>query len=310
MGIIMGDHDTRQDEIKIGRRHPSWLRVKAPLGENVHKLKKILKGQGLNTVCQEARCPNMGECWGHGVATFMILGSVCTRGCKYCAVTKGTPGPLDKEEPVRVAEAVAEMRLSHAVITSVNRDDLEDGGASVFAATIREIRKRNRACTVEILVPDFQGNRESLEIVLAEAPEIFNHNIETVPSLFPRVRGGGDYRLSLGILRQARRIRPETVTKSGLMLGLGEKEGEIRSVMEDLLEAGVELLTLGQYLRPGKWNLPVERFYTPEEFSSWKQVGEKMGFASVESAPLVRSSYMADRQLSGIMNKRPSGSSR
>ena len=299
----MDNPDRKQNATKKCGRHPDWLKVRAPLGESVHALKKILKGQGLNTVCQEARCPNMGECWGHGVATFMILGSICTRGCKYCAVTKGTPEPLNGEEPLRVAEAVEEMGLSHAVITSVNRDDLEDGGASVFAAVIREIRRRSQACTIEVLVPDFKGRIESLEIVLGEAPDIFNHNIETVPSLFPRARGGGDYRLSLSVLKKAREIGTETVTKSGLMLGLGETDSEIEQVLADLLDAGVELLTLGQYLRPGKWNLPVEKFYTPDEFSKWKQVGEEMGFASVESAPLVRSSYMADRQLAGVLEK-------
>jgi len=299
----MDNPDRKQNATKKSGRHPDWLKVRAPLGESVHALKKILKGQGLNTVCQEARCPNMGECWGHGVATFMILGSICTRGCKYCAVTKGTPEPLNGEEPLRVAEAVEEMGLSHAVITSVNRDDLEDGGASVFAAVIREIRRRSQACTIEVLVPDFKGRIESLEIVLGEAPDIFNHNIETVPSLFPRARGGGDYRLSLSVLKKAREIGTETVTKSGLMLGLGETDSEIEQVLADLLDAGVELLTLGQYLRPGKWNLPVEKFYTPDEFSKWKQVGEEMGFASVESAPLVRSSYMADRQLAGVLEK-------
>jgi len=303
MGLIMDNPDRKQNATKKCGRHPDWLKVRAPLGESVHALKKILKGQGLNTVCQEARCPNMGECWGHGVATFMILGSICTRGCKYCAVTKGTPEPLNGEEPLRVAEAVEEMGLSHAVITSVNRDDLEDGGASVFAAVIREIRRRSQACTIEVLVPDFKGRIESLEIVLGEAPDIFNHNIETVPSLFPRARGGGDYRLSLSVLKKAREIGTETVTKSGLMLGLGETDSEIEQVLADLLDAGVELLTLGQYLRPGKWNLPVEKFYTPDEFSKWKQVGEEMGFASVESAPLVRSSYMADRQLAGVLEK-------
>ena len=299
----MDNPDRKQNATKKSGRHPDWLKVRAPLGENVHALKRILKGQGLNTVCQEARCPNMGECWGHGVATFMILGSICTRGCKYCAVTKGTPEPLNGEEPLRVAEAVEEMGLSHAVITSVNRDDLEDGGASVFAAVIREIRRRSQACTIEVLVPDFKGRIESLEIVLGEAPDIFNHNIETVPSLFPRARGGGDYQLSLSVLKKAREIRTETVTKSGLMLGLGEKDPEIEQVLADLLDAGVELLTLGQYLRPGKWNLPVEKFYTPDEFSKWKQIGEEMGFVSVESAPLVRSSYMADRQLAGVLEK-------
>ncbi len=278
-------------------RHPSWLKVRAPLGENVHNLKKILSGQGLNTVCQEARCPNMGECWRHGVATFMILGNICTRGCKYCAVTKGRPEPLDENEPSRVAAAVEEMALSHVVITSVNRDDLEDGGASVFADTIRQIRQRNSNCSIEVLVPDFKGRRKSLRLVMDALPDIFNHNIETVPSLFPKARGGGDYGLSLGVLATALEMDPRVITKSGLMLGLGETDSEILGVMEDLRNTGVRLLTLGQYLRPTRWHLPVARYYSPEEFEQWKEAGEALGFSHVESAPLVRSSYMADRQL-------------
>ena len=288
---------------KPAKRHPDWLKVRAPLGENVHNLKKILSGQGLNTVCQEARCPNMGECWRHGVATFMILGSICTRGCKYCAVTKGTPAPLDEREPARVAAAVRQMKLSHAVITSVNRDDLEDGGAAVFAETIRRIRENKPGCSVEVLVPDFKGDRQALRIVMDAEPDIFNHNIETVPSLFPKARGGGNYQLSLDVLAAALEMKPGVITKSGLMLGLGENDSEIRDVMKDLLSAGVKLLTLGQYLRPTKWNLPVEKYYTPGEFAEWKITGESLGFLHVESAPLVRSSYMADRQLAAISGK-------
>lgn len=285
-------------------RHPSWLKVRAPLGENVHNLKKILSRQGLNTVCQEARCPNMGECWRHGVATFMILGNICTRGCKYCAVTKGSPDPLDENEPLRVAAAVEEMALSHVVITSVNRDDLEDGGASVFADTIRQIRERNPACSIEVLVPDFKGRRKSLQIVMDALPDIFNHNIETVPSLFPKARGGGDYDLSLGVLATALEMNPRVITKSGLMLGLGETDSEILGVMEDLRNTGVRLLTLGQYLRPTKWHLDVAKYYSPEEFEQWKEAGEALGFSHVESAPLVRSSYMADRQLKVLRERR------
>ncbi|MFH1965754.1 MAG: lipoyl synthase [Acidobacteriota bacterium] len=289
--------DPNDNTKKQVSRHPSWLKVRAPLGKNVHNLKKILSGQGLNTVCQEARCPNMGECWRHGVATFMILGNICTRGCKYCAVTKGKPGPLVENEPSRVAAAVEEIKLSHVVLTSVNRDDLEDGGASVFAETILEIRKRMPECGVEVLVPDFKGSRKSLQIVMDVFPDILNHNIETVPSLFPKVRGGGDYDLSLRVLESALEMNPEVITKSGLMLGLGETDSEIRIVLEDLLSAGVRLLTLGQYLRPAKWHLPVEKYYSPEEFKQWKEIGESLGFVHVESAPLVRSSYLADKQL-------------
>jgi len=297
----MTEKNKKQD--KPAKRHPDWLKVRAPLGENVHNLKKILSGRGLNTVCQEARCPNMGECWRHGVATFMILGSICTRGCKYCAVTKGTPAPLDEQEPARVAAAVREMNLSHAVITSVNRDDLEDGGAAVFAETIRKIRESRPGCSVEVLVPDFKGDRQALRIVMDAEPDIFNHNIETVPSLFPKARGGGNYQLSLDVLAAALEMKPGVITKSGLMLGLGENDSEIRDVMKDLLSVGVKLLTLGQYLRPTKWNLPVEKYYTPGEFTEWKKTGEGLGFLHVESAPLVRSSYMADRQLAAISGK-------
>ncbi len=294
------------DKQKRVSRHPSWLKVRAPLGENVHNLKKILYVQGLHTVCQEARCPNMGECWRHGVATFMILGNICTRGCKYCAVTKGKPDPLDQGEAARVAMAVEEMNLAHVVLTSVNRDDLEDGGASVFAETILNIRKRMPECSVEVLVPDFKGCRKSLRIVMDAFPDIFNHNIETVPSLFPKARGGGDYNLSLGVLAAALEMNPQVVTKSGLMLGLGETDSEIQLVMENLLNVGVSLLTLGQYLRPAKWHLPVEKYYSPEEFEKWKEFGEELGFAHVESAPLVRSSYMADRQLKVLRGKKQS----
>lgn len=295
--------DINKKQEKPAQRHPEWLKVRAPLGENVHNLKKILSGQGLNTVCQEARCPNMGECWRHGVATFMILGSICTRGCKYCAVTKGTPDPLDEQEPARVAAAVREMNLSHAVITSVNRDDLEDGGAAVFAETIRRIRESRPGCSVEVLVPDFKGDRNALRIVMDAEPDIFNHNIETVPSLFPKARGGGNYQVSLDLLGAALEMKPGVITKSGLMLGLGENDSEIRDVMKDLLSVGVKLLTLGQYLRPAKWHLPVEKYYTPGEFTEWKTVGEGLGFVHVESAPLVRSSYMADQQLAAISGK-------
>src|SRR5690606_22619170 len=278
------------------RRHPPWLKVKAPFGPEVHRLKKLMAGLELNTVCQEAMCPNMGECWSHGVATFMILGDTCTRGCRYCAVNKGRPGKLDLSEPYRVGEAVERMQLSHVVITSVDRDDLEDGGAGIFAATVRQIRRHRPDCIVEVLVPDFQGREESLRVVLDAQPEIFNHNIETVPRLYRKARGGDVYEVSLGLLRRAREVAPSLVTKSGMMLGLGEEPDEIRSVMEDLVKCGVNILTLGQYLRPTQWHLPVARYYHPDEFKYWKEVGEAIGFDHVESGPLVRSSYLADRQ--------------
>ncbi|MFQ5738331.1 MAG: lipoyl synthase [Acidobacteriota bacterium] len=285
------------------RQHPPWLKVRAAWGESVHELKQLVGGLRLNTVCQEARCPNMGECWGHGVATFMILGDICTRGCRYCAVNKGRPKELDLDEPTRVASAVKAMGLRHAVITSVDRDDLEDGGASIFAKTIREIRAQSPDCVIEALVPDFGGAEASLRTVLAAEPEILNHNIETVPRLYPVARGGGRYELSLRLLERSSEIAPDAVTKTGMMLGLGERKEEILQVLKDLLRRSVSILTLGQYLRPTTWHLPVARYYTPGEFLHWKEVGEKMGFSHVESGPLVRSSYLADRQFESFRRR-------
>ena len=282
------------------RQHPPWLKVRAPFGGDVHQLKTLLGGLGLNTVCQEAMCPNMGECWAHGVATFMILGEICTRGCRYCAVDKGKPDPLDQDEPQRVAEAVAEMGLKHIVITSVDRDDLDDGGAGIFAATIREIRRLRPSCRVEVLVPDFQGSEDALRLVLDAGADVFGHNIETVPRLYRKARGGGKYDVSLDLLSKAKELDPDGVTKTGLMLGLGEEAEECKAVLQDLVDLRVNILTLGQYLRPTRWHLPVARYYTPEEFSDWKSLGERMGFDHVESGPLVRSSYMADRQFTAF----------
>ncbi len=284
-------------------RHPPWLKVRAPLGGKVHELKSLLGGLGLNTVCQEAMCPNMGECWSHGVATFMILGDVCTRGCRYCAVSKGRPAALDLEEPGRVAEAVEAMKLRHVVVTSVDRDDVADGGAGIFAETIREIRRVRPGCTVEVLIPDFQGSLEALETVLDAEPEILNHNIETVPRLYPTARGGGIYEVSLELLERSRTLAPHLVTKTGMMLGLGETREEILQVLEDLRERDVQILTLGQYLRPSGWHLPVARHYHPDEFREWAGIGEEMGFSHVEAGPLVRSSYLADRQFDALREK-------
>ena len=295
-----------KDQLEVGkprRRHPAWLKVKAPFGADVQRLRKLLTRMELNTVCQEAVCPNMGECWAHGVATFMILGDICTRGCRYCAVSKGKPGELDRREPERVAEAVAAMKLSHIVITSVNRDDLEDGGAGIFAETIRQIRYGSSGCSIEVLVPDFQGSDSALRIVLEADPEVFSHNIETVPRLYRTARGGGRYNVSLRMLDRAKELKPESITKTGLMLGLGENSDEIKAVMEDLVGRNVNILTLGQYLRPSRWHLPVVRHYEPDEFLNWKEVGEEMGFDYVESGPLVRSSYMADRQFKAAGEK-------
>lgn len=282
------------------RRHPDWLKVRAPFGERTHQLKKLLGNLRLNTVCQEAMCPNMGECWSHGVATFMILGDICTRGCRYCAVSKGRPLQLDKSEPHRVAEAVQVMKLKHAVVTSVDRDDLSDGGAKIFSQTIDAIRRTNPKCVVEVLIPDFQGSEKALNQILEAGPEILAHNIETVPRLYSKARAGGDYLRSLQLLRRAHEWKVDTVTKTGMMLGLGEKKDEIYKVLEDLIKENVRILTLGQYLRPTTWHLPVARHYHPDEFQFWKEVGEKMGFGHVESGPLVRSSYLADRQFASL----------
>mgnify|MGYP001429201256 CR=1 FL=1 len=281
-------------------RRPEWLKVRIPGGEDYINVRRILRTHKLNTVCEEARCPNMGECWQNGVATFMILGDICTRGCRYCAVRKGTPLSLDEEEPFRVAEAVSRMGLRHAVITSVDRDDLADGGASVFAATVAATRRRVPDCTIEVLIPDFQGSSSALEVVLEAGPEILNHNVETVPRLYPSARGGGDYDVSLQLLERSRSIAPHIVTKTGIMLGLGETDEETLAVLRDLVAAGVSILTIGQYLRPSGWHLPVDRYYHPDEFKAWKVSGEKLGFAHVEAGPLVRSSYLADRQFESL----------
>ena len=286
------------------KRHPSWITVRAPFGEKVHSLKKLMTGLSLNTVCQEARCPNMGECWSHGVATFMSLGDVCTRGCRYCAVDKGIPAKIDELEPIRVGEAVKAMGLRHVVITSVDRDDLEDGGAFLFAQTVQEVRRQSPKCVIEVLIPDFQGSARALQAILDSEPEIVNHNIETVPRLYPKARGGGEYLISLKLLQRVKQSSFRIVTKTGMMLGLGEQENEIKSVMKDLVDRGVSILTLGQYLRPTQWHLPVDRYYHPDEFRHWKKVGEELGFEHVESGPLVRSSYLADRQFSALRSKR------
>jgi lipoic acid synthetase len=283
-------------------RLPPWFRRPLGGGEQFARLSSLVDGLDLHTVCQSARCPNKGECWTLGTATFMILGDVCTRGCRYCAVPKGRPQPLDLDEPRRVGEAVFAMNLRHAVITSVDRDDVPDGGAAVWAATIREIRRRAPGCAVEVLIPDFRKSAPgSLEVVLAESPDIVNHNIETVPRLFPLARKGGDYRFSLDLLRRAKQVLPERPTKSGIMVGLGERDDEIRAVLADLRAAGVEIVSMGQYLAPEKnaFYLPVQRFVHPDEFAEWTRVGREMGFRHVEAGPLVRSSYHAEKQAGG-----------
>ena len=272
---------------------PKWLRAPAPAGENYRELKGLIERLRLHTVCESAACPNVGECWNHRTATFMILGNVCTRRCGFCAVEKGAPLPVDYDEPRRVAEAVAAMGLRFAVITSVDRDDREDGGAEQFARVIREIRDRVPGCGVEVLVPDFQGNLRAVETVMEAAPDVFNHNTETVPRLYREVRLGARYERSLAVLAHARRLAPAIPTKSGLMLGLGERTDEVLAVMRDLRAQGVDILTLGQYLRPSPKHLPIVRYVRPEEFAEFRGAGMAMGFGHVEAGPLVRSSYHA-----------------
>jgi lipoic acid synthetase len=272
---------------------PGWLRAPAPAGDNYHELKRLVTDLNLHTVCESAACPNVGECWNRRTATFMILGNVCTRRCGFCAVQKGAPVEVDFDEPRRVAEACAALGLRYAVITSVNRDDRKDGGAELFALTIRAIRERIPGCKVEVLVPDFQGAHEAMEIVMNAHPDVLNHNIETVPRLYRQVRLGARYERSLDMLAFAHRVRPFVPTKSGLMLGLGENLSEVEQVMRDLRAHHVEILTLGQYLRPSPRHLPIIRYVPQSEFNELKRLGYEMGFAHVESGPLVRSSYHA-----------------
>ncbi len=272
---------------------PAWLRAPAPVGENYRGLKGLVESLHLHTVCESAACPNIGDCWNRRTATFMILGNVCTRRCGFCAVQKGGPLPVDYDEPRRVAEACAALGLKFAVITSVNRDDRKDGGAELFALTIRAIRERLPGCGVEVLVPDFQGSHAAMDLVLEASPDVLNHNTETVPRLYRQVRLGARYERSLDMLAYAKRRRPEIPTKSGLMLGLGETKEEVLEVMRDLRAASVDILTLGQYLRPSPKHLPILRYATPEEFADFKRIGYQMGFRHVESGPLVRSSYHA-----------------
>ena len=275
---------------------PEWLKARAPVGENYHDLKRLARLLGLNTVCESAQCPNIGECWHHKTATFMMLGNLCTRRCGFCAVPKGRPEPIDLDEPRRVAEAVATLGLAHAVITSVNRDDDLVGGARIFAMVIDEIRRQAPGCRVEVLIPDFQGNREAIRTVVDARPEVLNHNTETVPRLYRVVRSGARYERSLELLSYAKELRPEGITKSGVMVGIGEETVELLEVFRDLAGVGCDILTIGQYLRPSRNHLPMMRLYTPREFAELKTEALKMGFRHVESGPLVRSSYHAHEQ--------------
>jgi lipoic acid synthetase len=279
--------------IEPKRQRPEWLRAPAPVGDNYRQLKQLVQDLQLHTVCESAACPNIGDCWNRRTATFMILGNVCTRRCGFCAVQKGGPLPVDYDEPRRVAEACAALGLKFAVITSVNRDDRKDGGAELFASTIRAIRARLPDCGVEVLVPDFQGSHAAMDIVLEASPDILNHNTETVPRLYRQVRLGARYERSLDMLAYVKQGAPATPTKSGLMLGLGETLDEVATVMRDLRAANVDILTLGQYLRPSAKHLPIMRYVPVEEFAELKRLGYEMGFRHVESGPLVRSSYHA-----------------
>ena len=289
-------------QIAAKPRVPEWLKVRAPGSPRYIELKQVMRSQSLHTVCEEAHCPNIGECWQLGTATFMILGDICTRACRYCAVTTGKPTGIDLGEPARLADTVQSMNLSYCVITSVNRDDLADGGAFIFASCIKKIRERAPGCKVEVLIPDFEGSWTALQKVVDTKPEVLNHNIESSKRVFPKVRPRGDYQLSLDLLAKAKEMDPTIVTKSGIILGMGEQKEEVLETMMDLRGVDCDLLTIGQYLRPSAKHLPIDRFYHPDEFAELGKAGEAMGFKHVASGPLVRSSYHADQQHSAAQS--------
>jgi lipoyl synthase len=279
------------------------LKVRAPQGETYDELKRLMRVKTLHTVCEEALCPNIGECWGRGTATFLMMGDVCTRSCAFCDIKTGRPAPMDWDEPNRVAQAIKAMNLRHAVITSVNRDERKDGGAPIFALVIQRIREVQPGCTIEVLIPDFKGNLDALKMVTDAAPEILNHNVETVPRLFKQVQPQDNYEWAMATLGNARQLSPAQVTKSGIMLGLGETKDEVVAVMRDLADRKVDILTLGQYLQPSKQHLPIDRYVPLEEFAELKQIGHELGFRWVESGPLVRSSYNADQQARALASR-------
>ncbi|MDJ0740875.1 MAG: lipoyl synthase [Gammaproteobacteria bacterium] len=285
------------------KRKPAWIRARAPSGPGVTRIKKILRERRLSSVCEEAMCPNLGECFSHGTATFMIMGDICTRRCPFCDVAHGKPQPLDADEPRQLAEAIADMALSYVVITSVDRDDLRDGGAAHFAACIAAVREHTPQTTIEVLVPDFRGRMDvALQALATHPPDVFNHNLETVPRLYRQARPGADYAWSLDLLRHFKARHPGVPTKSGLMLGLGETRAEVEQVMQDLRDHDCDMLTLGQYLQPSRDHLPVDRFVTPAEFDALRAHGERLGFSNVASGPMVRSSYHADRQANPVLS--------
>ncbi|MFW6068581.1 MAG: lipoyl synthase [Chloroflexota bacterium] len=279
------------------RRRPDWIKVRVPTGDNYSFLKDLMRSKGLHTVCEEAMCPNIGECWGAGTATFLIMGDTCTRSCGFCDIKTGRPQALDWEEPERVAQAVQKMNLRHVVITSVNRDEREDGGAPIFALCIERIREVQPGCSIEVLIPDFKGSEAALKIVMDTRPDILNHNVETVPRLFRKVQPQDHYEWALTTLRNAKAMQPDVLTKSGLMVGLGETFDEVVDVMRDLAALKVDILTIGQYLQPSRQHLPIERYYEPHEFEELRRIGYELGFRWVESGPLVRSSYRAEKQV-------------
>ena len=285
-----------EKETSRPKRRPRWLKVQAPTGETYRNIKRLMRSKSLHTICEEAHCPNIGECWGHGTATFLILGDICTRSCRFCDVTTGRPEPIDWEEPERVAQAVQAMGLRHVVITSVNRDEREDGGAPIFAQCIERIRELQPGCTVEVLIPDFKGDVNALKIVMDARPDILNHNVETVKRLFRDIQPQDHYEWAISTLTNAKKLWPQAVTKSGIMVGLGETFEEVVEVMRDLREIDVDILTIGQYLQPSRQHIPIDRYYTPEEFEEFERLGLEMGFKWVESGPLVRSSYNAEAQ--------------
>ena len=288
--------DLRMDDSSPSRRRlPPWFKVRLQQGPDYRDIRQVVDSLGLHTICEEARCPNIWECWNNRTATFLILGDICTRRCHYCSVTTGKPLAVDREEPLRVAQAVQAMRLRHAVVTSVNRDELADGGAALFAETIRQIRQLNPTCTVEVLIPDFEGNQRALQTVADARPEILNHNIETVERLFPDIRPQGKYRRSLELIGRAKQIG--LTTKSGLIVGMGETDDEIKTVMHDLRSVDCDIMTIGQYLQPTRHHLPVSRFYHPDEFALFKEEGLALGFTHIESGPLARSSYHAEQHV-------------
>jgi lipoic acid synthetase len=292
--------DDIQESPPRPRRRPEWIKVRAPGGETYTQLRHLMRSKKLHTVCEEAMCPNIGECWGAGTATFLILGNICTRSCGFCDIKTGRPDPIDWQEPMRVAESVRAMNLQHVVITSVNRDERKDGGAPIFAMVIRRIREVHPGCSIEVLIPDFKGDPDALKIVMDARPEILNHNVETVPRLFRKVQPQDHYEWAMSTLENAKKMDPLVLTKSGIMVGLGETFDEVVEVMQDLADREVDILTIGQYLQPSKQHLPIERYYTPEEFEEFKRIGLEMGFKWVESGPLVRSSYKAAAQVRAL----------